>query len=73
VTKAASAIKIPVFITSAKSEHKSWKTIFEAIPSTHKQSFLPKTKGNHGSRALWEVQKDSDAYWSALQSFLTDL
>lgn len=73
VTKAASAIKKPVFITSAKNEHKSWKAIFAAIPSTKKQSYLPDTKGNHGSRALWAVQKDSDDYWMAVNTFLTNL
>jgi alpha-beta hydrolase superfamily lysophospholipase len=73
VTTAASKIKQPVFITSAKSEHKSWKAIFAAIPSEAKVSFLPQSKGNHGSRALWAKHKDAGAYWSAVQTFLKTL
>lgn len=63
----------PVFITSAKSEKKQWKPIFDAIKSKKKISFIPKTKGQHGSRALWEKYKDSDAYWIAVKRFLTSL
>jgi len=73
VSKAASKIKHPVFITSSKKEHKSWKSIYEVIPSTKKTSFLPKTAGNHGSRALWAKHSDAGAYWTAVQAFLTSL
>jgi dienelactone hydrolase len=73
VSKAASKIEHPVFITSSKSEHKSWKSIFAAIPSTKKVSFLPTTTGNHGSRALWAKHSDAEAYWTAVQTFLKSL
>jgi alpha-beta hydrolase superfamily lysophospholipase len=73
VTKAASKIEQPVFITSAKAEHKSWKAIYAAMPSKNKSSFLPETSGNHGSRALWAKQKDAGAYWAAVQIFLKSL
>ena len=70
VTDAAKNIQIPVFITSAKNEVKSWKGIFEAIPSVKKEFFIPETSGNHGSRALWQKFDDSDAYWTAVDAFL---
>lgn len=70
IRDAAKNIKKPVFITSAKSEHKAWSAIFEAIQSPHKASYLPKTKGNHGSRALWKKFSDSSGYWDAVTAFL---
>jgi protein-L-isoaspartate(D-aspartate) O-methyltransferase len=66
----AKKVKCPVFITSASKEAKAWKNIFLAIPSKSKQSFLPKTKGNHGSRALWSKFDDSKEYWQAVSKFL---
>ncbi len=70
ITKSAKHIKIPVFITSAQNEKKSWASIYEAIPSDKKQSFRPKTKGNHGSRALWAKFSDHEEYWKAVKIFL---
>lgn len=66
VTKA----QCPIFITSAKREHRSWKDIFAAIKANGKTQFLPKTAGNHGSRALWDKFSDSDDYWKAVEGFL---
>ena len=66
----AKNIACPTFITSAKSEKENWKAIFEAIESKKKTSFLPKTKGNHGSRALWKEFEDSEAYWKEVTAFL---
>ncbi len=73
VQEAAKDIKVPVFITASKSEQKAWKSIFEAIPGDSKQSFIPKTAGNHGSRALWKKYRDSEQYWSSVKSFLGSL
>jgi len=70
ITKSAKNITQPVFITSAKNEHKYWKDIYAAIPSSKKASFLPETEGNHGSRALWEKFDDHQAYWKAVTAFL---
>ena len=44
--------------------------IHAAIPGDAKASFLPETRGNHGSRALWARFEDSPAYWEAVTSFL---
>lgn len=73
ISQSAQKIKVPVFITSAKNEHAYWKNIFEVIPSDNKQSFLPETKGNHGSRALWKEFDDSKDYWKAVEAFLESL
>lgn len=70
IAKSAANIKVPVFITSAQSEKKNWSGIYDVIPSAKKQFFLPETKGNHGSRALWEKFADNDVYWSAVKAFL---
>lgn len=70
ITDAAKNIEVPVFITSAKGEKKSWSGIYDAIPSENKTYFLPELAGNHGSRALWEKFKESGAYWTAVDAFL---
>ena len=70
IQASAKKIKSPVFITSAKGEKKAWSSIFEAIPAKTKTSYLPKTDGNHGSRALWKQFSDSKGYWKALEDFL---
>jgi dienelactone hydrolase len=69
---AAAKIDKPVFITSARREHKNWSKIYDAIPSKSKVSFVPSTKGNHGSRALWKKFGDSAAYWTRVRGFLKD-
>lgn len=73
ITTSAKKIDRPAFITSAKNEYRNWKSIFDAIPAEGKVKFIPTTKGNHGSRALWEKFDDSPAYWEATESFLKTL
>jgi dienelactone hydrolase len=73
VREAAKKLTMPVFITSARSEHKSWKAIYQAIPSKNKQFYLPETRGQHGSRALWKKFPDSPGYWMAVRRFLNQL
>lgn len=72
ITDAAAKIEIPVFITSAKGEKKSWSGIYDAIPSEQKIYFLPETEGRHGSRALWSKFDDSEDYWNAVNAFLEE-
>ena len=71
IATSAKKIKVPAFVTSAKNEFRNWKPIYEAIPGDSKAMFLPKTKGNHGSRALWNEFDDNEAYWTATTSFLS--
>ena len=73
IKNSASNIKVPTFITSALAEKKSWSSIHTVIPTAAKTSYLPKTKGNHGCRALWNKFNDSSEYWSAVKDFLKDL
>ncbi len=70
IRASAMNINVPVFITSAKSERESWISIFKAIPSKNKVSYVPHSLGNHGSRALWERYRDSKDYWEAVDKFL---
>lgn len=70
ITTSAKKIADPAFITSAKNEFSKWKGIYEAIPGDTKAKFVPKTKGNHGSRALWEKFDDHTDYWNSVQTFL---
>ncbi len=70
IEESAANIEVPVFITSARNENNNWSNIFEAIKSRHKISFIPSSKGNHGSRALWDQFEDSADYWEAVNSFL---
>lgn len=69
IIKSTQNIKIPTFITSAKKEEKDWSEIYNSISAT-KVSFLPKTVGLHGSKALWKKQLDSEVYWEAIEEFL---
>lgn len=70
ISSSAKNIKVPSFITSAKNEKGSWWGIHQSIPEGEKQFFLPDTKGNHGSRALWGKFDDNDSYWAEVKSFL---
>jgi dienelactone hydrolase len=70
VRQAAARINKPVFITGARKEHNSWKAIFAAIPARLNVGFVPETRGQHGSRALWKKFSDSGAYWKAVEAFL---
>ena len=63
IKESASRINVPTFITSASNEKNNWSEIYDAIKSDKKSSFLPKSKGNHGSRALLDQFEDSDQYW----------
>lgn len=73
IKSSASKIKVPTFITSAQGEKDSWTALHNAIPTSTKVSYLPETKGNHGSRALWAKFGDNDSYWVAVKGFLHSL
>ena len=70
IRDSAKYIKAPVFITSSKKEADSWSEIFEVIDTANRQSFVPQTAGNHGSKALWNKYADSQAYWQSVKDFL---
>lgn len=68
----AKRVNQPLFITSAKQERAQVEPIFEASPSKQKILFTPASKGQHGSRALWEQWPDHDVYWAAIKGFLSE-
>lgn len=70
ITRSASKLQKPVFITSAANEKDRWHGIYAAIPSADKHFFLPASGGQHGSRALWERYPDNPGYWKATEQFL---
>ena len=70
IQESASNINAPVFITSARNEKENWSAIYSSIYTSNKSAFIPETKGNHGSRALWEEFDDHEAYWNEVEKFL---
>ncbi|WP_299769780.1 alpha/beta fold hydrolase [uncultured Dokdonia sp.] len=70
ITSSTKTIQDPVFITSSKGEVKSWSHMYNVIPSKTKKLYIPRTAGNHGSRALWSTFDDNDGYWVAVKKFL---
>jgi pimeloyl-ACP methyl ester carboxylesterase len=69
----AAKITQPVFITSAKSEEKSWRGIAEKIKSDGCVFFVPEGNGRHGSSALFESTPNNAEYWTAVDGFLRSL
>jgi dienelactone hydrolase len=70
VINSAKNITVPVFITSARKEKSRWSDIYEAINTSSKFSYIPVTKGKHGSRSLWSRFEDSEGYWRVIDTFL---
>lgn len=70
VSDYAKNISCPVFITSAKSEEKYWRLIYESLSSKNKSFYLPEGEGFHGAKALWEKNEGHEAYWKAVEGFL---
>ncbi|HET9624563.1 MAG TPA: dienelactone hydrolase family protein [Kofleriaceae bacterium] len=73
VRDSATALAVPVFITSAQHDSEDFTPIADAIDhagKTHVTRFLPTTAGTHGSSALAPTQPDSAAYWTAVTAFL---
>lgn len=69
----AASITQPAFITSAKSEEKSWRGIADQIKSNGSVFFVPEGNGRHGSSALFEKTPNNAEYWTAVESFLASL
>ena len=69
----AKNITQPVFITSAKSEEKSWRPIAEQITSAGSVFFVPQASGMHGSSTLNNNVSGHEEYWAAVEQFLASL
>ncbi|WKK64938.1 hypothetical protein [Lutimonas zeaxanthinifaciens] len=68
----AARITCPVFVTSARSEHKNWKAMYDNVQA-EKTYFLPQSEGKHGSKALWQDNPSHQEYWNAVTEFLNSL
>ena len=69
----AANITQPAFITSAKSEEKSWRGIADQIKSNGSVFFVPEGNGRHGSSALMKQTPNNAEYWTAVEQFLASL
>ena len=69
----AKKIKIPVWMTSSKSEAPRTRALFKKIPAKKKTLFVPKKKGRRGARALWQRTKNHSEYRRSLFAFLKSL
>ena len=69
----AKTITQPVFITSAKSEEKAWRSIADHITSAGSVFFVPQASGRHGSSTLYEKVSNHAEYWTAVEAFLASL
>jgi dienelactone hydrolase len=63
----------PVFTTSSGEEAAGVTSLMKDVTSRIKVQYLPKSKGEHGSKALWTTMPDHNEYWLALMSFLNRL
>lgn len=78
--EAARINSLPVFITSGPREGAMWKSMYEAMPSPRKASYLPPgTADLHGSKVLWTDLGSTaypipnplaEGYWAATEAFL---
>lgn len=66
----AKNITQPVFITSAKSEVKDWRSIADQITSAGSVFFVPQASGQHGSSTLNNNVSGHEEYWAAVEQFL---
>lgn len=74
VRQAASRLRVPVFITSAKDpkEIAAAREIFDAVPVKQKVQFVPTIAGVHGSSTLRPDKdpKGAEENWAAVEPFL---
>lgn len=74
VKQAASRLRIPVFVTSAKDpgEIAAARAIVAAVPGTDKQQYVPVTAGTHGSSTLIPAKNSlgAEENWAEVKTFL---
>ncbi|MBN8703683.1 MAG: dienelactone hydrolase family protein [Bacteroidetes bacterium] len=63
----------PIYLTSSKDEVSGVISITRELKSQNKTQFIPKGKGDHGSKVLWDSCADYPEYWYSLIMFLTEL
>ncbi len=70
VAKHIDGLNKPVFITSSKEEADAVTDLVKDVVSLIKVQYIPKSKGDHGSKVLWNSSSLHEEYWIALMSFL---
>ncbi len=72
IRDAAKNIKVPAFLTGSRKESRTFVKEIADVMKLGKKLHLyqPKSKGHHGSRALWKKFDDSPGYWKAVTQFL---
>lgn len=73
LTETITGLEKPVFLTSSKKEAPAVEALTKGIRSSLMVHFIPKSKGFHGSKALWEENVGNEEYWNALTGFLEKL
>jgi dienelactone hydrolase len=63
----------PVFVTSSKEEASAVTALVKDIKSTIKTQFIPSTKGEHGSKALWKSSGNYHEYWMSIMMFVRQI
>ena len=73
VSKNISTLTKPVFVTSSLDEAAGVTDLVKDVNARIKVQYIPKSKGVHGSKALWDNNPDHNEYWVTLMSFLNRL
>jgi dienelactone hydrolase len=70
VAQSTKTLTKPVFLTSSREEADGVTELTKNIMSRIKVQYIPKSKGMHGSKALWNENAEHNEYWVSLMSFL---
>ncbi|MEW6468290.1 MAG: alpha/beta fold hydrolase [Bacteroidota bacterium] len=64
----------PLFATSSKEEAPELSAMLSAVKNKALVSqFIPASRGQHGSRALWTSDENHGEYWAAITIFLENI
>ncbi len=64
------SIPVPVFVASSQEEGPEVTKLMDGIKADHKQQFIPSSRGDHGSKALWRSNQNAHEYWLAILMFM---
>jgi dienelactone hydrolase len=73
VSNSISGLTKPVFVTSTREEAPKVTQLMQDVNARLQVQFIPKSKGVHGTRVLWNENPDRNEFWVTLMSFLNRL
>jgi len=73
VAEAIKSLKKPAFVTSSKKESQAVTDLLKNVKSDQLMHYIPTKDGIHGSKVLWDSNKDHHEFWLALIPFLQKL